>query len=159
MQIAAQKVVTIEYTLKNEGGEVLDSSEGGEPLAYLHGAENIVAGLEKALEGKAVGDTVEVTLQPEEAYGQRDERLIQKLPVRKLPEKKVQVGARYRVMTDQGPRFLLVKELRGDYATVDANHPLAGLVLHFAVKVTGVRDATPEELEHKHVHGAGGHHH
>jgi len=159
MQVAAQKVVTIEYTLKDDAGEVLDSSDGGEPLSYIHGAGNIVPGLEKALDGKNVGDAITTKVAPEEGYGARDEELIQKIPSRKLPDKKAKVGGRYRVQTSEGPTVVLVTAIAGDYVTIDANHPLAGMTLHFEVKVVGVREPTSEELQHGHVHGAGGHHH
>jgi FKBP-type peptidyl-prolyl cis-trans isomerase SlyD len=159
MQIAAQKAVTIGYTLKDDAGKVLDSSEGGEPLTYLHGAGDIVPGLEKALDGKQVGDAMSVSLSPEEAYGQRDERQVRNIPLRKLPKGKVEVGMQYEVTTEAGPMLALVTAIRGDYATIDANHPLAGMRLHFDVKVVEVRDATAEELEHGHVHGPGDHHH
>jgi len=159
MQIAAQKAVTIGYTLKDDAGKVLDSSDGGEPLTYLHGAGDIVPGLEKALDGKQVGDALSVSLSPEEAYGQRDERQVRNVPLRKLPKGKVEVGMQYEVTTEAGPMLALVTAVRGDYATIDANHPLAGMRLHFDVKVVEVRDATAEELEHGHVHGAADHHH
>jgi FKBP-type peptidyl-prolyl cis-trans isomerase SlyD len=160
MQIATQKAVTIEYTLKEGGGDgqVLDTSEGRPPLTYLHGVGALVPGLEKALEGKGVGDAVEVTLTPQEGYGDRDERLIRNLPLRKLRERDASVGQRVPADVDGRPRLVLITALRGDYATVDANHPLAGKTLHFAVKVVEVRDATAEELAHGHVHGPGGHH-
>src|SRR5262249_9010156 len=132
--------------------------EGREPLTYLQGSGAVVPGLEKALAGKTIGDSVDVTLTPDEAYGPRDERLVRNMPVRKISEEKVQVGGRYAAETPNGPRLVLVTALRGDYATVDANHPLAGMTLHFAVKVVGVRDATEEEIAHGHVHGPGGHH-
>lgn len=160
MQIAPQKVVSIEYTLKDAEGTVLDSSEGREPLAYLHGAGNIVVGLEKALEGKAAGDNLEVQLSPEEAYGPRDDKAIRNVPTRKLsPDRKVAVGNRYRLMTSEGALVVTVLSVKGDYAMVDGNHPLAGMSLNFSVKVVDVRDATAEELAHGHVHGPGGHHH
>jgi FKBP-type peptidyl-prolyl cis-trans isomerase SlyD len=159
MQIGQQRVVTIEYTLKNDEGEVLDTSEGGEPLTYVHGVGNLVPGLEKALEGKGAGALISVVVPPDEGYGQRDERLIRNMPVRKLPEKKAAVGMQFRVQTEEGPRILLVTGVQGDYATVDGNHPLAGMTLHFEVKVVEVREATAEEIEHGHVHGPGGHDH
>jgi FKBP-type peptidyl-prolyl cis-trans isomerase SlyD len=159
MQIAAQKAVTIGYTLKDDAGKVLDSSEGGEPLTYLHGTGDIVPGLEKALEGKQVGDAISVSLSPEEAYGHRDERQVRNIPLRKLPKGKVEAGMQYEVTTEAGPMLALVTAVKGDYATIDANHPLAGMSLHFDVNVVAVRDATPEELEHGHVHGPGDHHH
>jgi FKBP-type peptidyl-prolyl cis-trans isomerase SlyD len=158
MQIGAKKAVTINYTLKNDAGEVLDSSEGKEPLTYLHGEGNIVPGLEAALEGKAVGDKVVVALSPEQAYGQRDEKAIRNVPRRKLPKGNIQVGTRFQMQTEAGVVIGTVLALRGDYVTVDANHPLAGQTLHFDVSVVEIRDATEEELEHGHVHGPGGHH-
>ena len=158
MQIESKKVVTIAYTLKDEAGEVIDTSVGGEPLLYVHGTGSLVPGLEKALDGRSVGDRFSVALSPEEGYGKRDESLIRKIPIRKLPEGKAAVGSRVRVQTDQGPAMLLVTAVRGDYATVDPNHPLADKTLHFDIEVAGVRDATPDELEHGHAHGPGGHH-
>jgi FKBP-type peptidyl-prolyl cis-trans isomerase SlyD len=161
MAIGAQKAVTISYTLKDDEGMVLDTSEGegGEPLTYLHGVGSIVDGLEKALDGKDVGDAISVVVTPEEGYGVRDEGHIRNVPLRKLPEGKVVVGMRYRVQTEDGYMAALVTAVRGDYATIDANHPLAGMTLHFEVKVLEVRDATAEELTHGHVHGPGDHHH
>jgi FKBP-type peptidyl-prolyl cis-trans isomerase SlyD len=159
MQISDQKAVTIHYTLKNEAGEALDSSRGRDPLNYLQGAGNIVPGLEKALAGKSTGDTVRVTLAPEEAYGQRDEKEIRNVPLRKISaDGKLGPGARCRIQTSEGFQLGIVTALRGDYATVDLNHPLAGMRLDFEVEVLAVRDATSEELTHGHVHGPGGHH-
>jgi len=158
MQIESKKVVTIAYTLKDEAGEVIDTSVGGEPLLYVHGMGSLVPGLEKALEGRSVGDRFSVVLSPEEGYGKRDESLIRKIPIRKLPDGKAAAGSRVRVQTDQGPAMLLVTAVRGDYATVDPNHPLSDKTLHFDVEIMGVRDATPDELEHGHAHGPGGHH-
>ena len=156
VNVAAQKVVSIEYTLTSETGEVLDSSVGRDPLVYLHGAGNIVPGLEKALDGKSSGDTIEVAVPPEEGYGVRDDRLVRNMPIRKLPEGKARVGLRLRAETGH---ILTVTAVKGDYATVDANHPLASKTLHFKVKVLDVRDATAQELEHGHVHGPHGHDH
>jgi FKBP-type peptidyl-prolyl cis-trans isomerase SlyD len=158
MQIGREKAVTIEYTLKDDGGQVLDTSEGRPPLTYLHGVGTLVPGLEKALDGKGAGDAVDVTLTPDEGYGARDERLIRNMPLRKLRNQDVVVGQRVPADFDGAARLVLITALRGDYATVDANHPLAGKTLHFSVKVVGVRDATAEELAHGHVHGPGGHH-
>jgi FKBP-type peptidyl-prolyl cis-trans isomerase SlyD len=159
MLIAPRTAVTIEYTLKDDAGKVLDTSEGRKPLTYLHGLGNLVPGLEKALEGKGPGETLDVTLTADEGYGHRDEKLVRKLPVRKLADKDPKPGRRTRAMFDDGYRFALVTAVSGDYATVDGNHPLAGKALHFAVKVVEVREPTKEELEHGHVHGEGGHQH
>jgi FKBP-type peptidyl-prolyl cis-trans isomerase SlyD len=160
MQIADQKAVAIHYTLRDEGGETLDTSRGRDPLNYLQGAGNIVAGLEKALAGKAAGDTVRVTLAPEEAYGQRDDKEIRNVPLRKLSaDGKLGPGARVRVQAPGGFQLGVVQSLKGDYAMVDLNHPLAGMRLDFEVEVMAVRDATAEELTHGHVHAPGDHHH
>jgi FKBP-type peptidyl-prolyl cis-trans isomerase SlyD len=159
MQISDQKAVTIHYTLKDEAGETLDTSRGRDPLNYLQGAGNIVPGLEKALAGKSAGDTLRVTLAPEEAYGQRDDKEIRNVPLRKISvDGKLVPGARCRVQSSDGFQLGLVAAIRGDYATVDLNHPLAGMRLDFDVEVLAVRDATSEELTHGHVHGPGGHH-
>jgi FKBP-type peptidyl-prolyl cis-trans isomerase SlyD len=158
MQIGAKKAVTIHYTLKDDAGEVLDTSDKRDPLTYLHGTGNIVPGLEAALEGKSPGDALDVTLTPEQAYGQRDEEAVRNVPRRKLPAGKIAVGTQFRMQTDGGMVVGTVLALRGDYVTVDLNHPLAGKTLHFNVSVVEVRDATEEELSHGHVHGPGGHH-
>jgi FKBP-type peptidyl-prolyl cis-trans isomerase SlyD len=158
-QIGAQKVATIAYTLKDDGGEVVDSSVGRDPLVYIHGIGSLVRGLEKALDGHGAGDHIAVSISPTEGYGDRDESLIRKIPVRKLPGGKAKVGARIRAETDAGAMLLLVTGVEGDYATVDPNHPLSGKTLHFEVDVIGVRDATEDELKHGHVHAPGEHHH
>lgn len=159
MQVAPQKVVSIEYTLTDDAGQVLDSSEGRQPLAYLHGAGNIVPGLENALGGQDVGDTVEVAVTPEQGYGVYDARLKQNVAIRKLPERKARVGMAFRLESPDGPRNFMVTAVKGDYAMLDGNHPLAGKTLHFKVKIVDVRDPTAEEITHGHVHGPGGHAH
>ena len=158
MQIGAKKAVSFHYSLRDDEGTVLDSSEGRPPLTYLHGEGNIVPGLERALEGKSAGDEVKATVPPEEGYGERDDDNIRNVPRRKLPEGKIEPGMRLRLQTNEGPVPALVTAVSGDYVTVDANHPLAGMTLHFDVTVVEVRDATAEELEHGHVHGPGDHH-
>ena len=159
MTITQDKVASIEYTLKNDAGEVLDTSEGQEPLVYLHGAENIVPGLEEALEGKTVGDAISVTVSPEQGYGERNEELIGVVPRAMFEsEMPIEVGMTFQAETDQGIQVVTVAGLTDDEVTVDGNNPLAGETLHFDVKVTEVRDATAEELEHGHVHSAGCHH-
>jgi FKBP-type peptidyl-prolyl cis-trans isomerase SlyD len=155
MQIAHDKVVLIHYTLRNDAGEVLDSSSGGDALAYLHGQGNIIPGLEKALEGKQAGDKLNVKVEPAEGYGLRDSKLVQQVPRRQFGDAKVQPGMQFHAQTSQVRGLNIL----GDMVTVDGNHPLAGENLHFDVEVTDVRDATAEELEHGHVHGPGGHHH
>jgi FKBP-type peptidyl-prolyl cis-trans isomerase SlyD len=160
MLIAPEKVVLIHYTLKNDAGETLDSSSGGEPLAYLHGQGNLIPGLEKALEGKQAGDKLSVSVGPGDGYGQRDDKLVQQVPRRQFGGANVQPGMQFHAQTSQGQtRVVTVTNIVGDMVTVDGNHPLAGENLHFDVEVTEVRDASAEELEHGHVHGPGGHHH
>jgi FKBP-type peptidyl-prolyl cis-trans isomerase SlyD len=160
VEIAADRVVTIHYTLKDDGGAVLDSSAGGEPLAYIQGHGNLVAGLEKALEGKADGSTLSVVVSPAEGYGEHDAGLIQRVPKRALQGSgEIKKGMQFQARTDDGMRLFTVTAVVGDMITLDGNHPLADQTLHFDVQVVGVREATTEELEHGHVHGVGGHHH
>ena len=160
MEITADTVVLIHYTLKDDSGEVLDSSAGGEPLAYIQGHGNLVPGLEKALEGKQDGYTAAVTLSPAEGYGTRDEALVQRVPKRSLQGAgEIRKGMQFQARTDDGMRLFTVTGVAGDMVTLDGNHPLADRTLHFDIEVVSVRDATTEELEHGHVHGAGGHHH
>ena len=160
MQIAADSVVLIHYTLKDDEGKVLDSSEGGDPLAYIQGHGNIVPGLEKALEGKTGGNRIEVTLAPADGYGSRSESLVQRVPKRTLQGSgEIRKGMQFRAQTDEGLRVFTVMAVVGDMVTLDGNHPLADQTLHFDVEVVEVREATAEELEHGHVHGPGGHHH
>ncbi|HEY0634191.1 MAG TPA: peptidylprolyl isomerase [Gammaproteobacteria bacterium] len=160
MQISAQKVVSIDYTLTNDKGEVVDTSQGHEPLVYIQGIGNLIPGLEQALEGRAAGDTLQVSVSPEQAYGDRDAELTQAVP-RKMFENadEIQVGMQFQTMSEHGHQVVTVIGVDAETITVDANHPLAGETLHFDVKVIEVRDATPEELDHGHVHGEGGHHH
>ena len=160
MQIAVNCVAYIHYTLKDDKGAVIDSSSGGEPLAYLHGAGNIVAGLEKALEGKQAGEKLSVKVAPSEGYGLRDEALVQQVPRRSFQGvRDLKAGMQFHAQTAQGPVAVTVTKVQGDMITVDGNHALAGVTLHFDVEVTKVREATAEELMHGHVHGPGGHHH
>jgi FKBP-type peptidyl-prolyl cis-trans isomerase SlyD len=161
MQIAANKAVSIDYTLTNEGGEVIDSSVGSAPLVYLHGAGNIIVGLEKALEGKQAGDELEVTIEPEEAYGDYSVELVAVLN-RSMFEgvDELEVGMQFHASAPNGGmQIVTIRDIEGDDVTVDGNHPLAGQRLNFKVKVVDVRDAQPEEIAHGHIHGEGGHHH
>ncbi|RMF13153.1 MAG: peptidylprolyl isomerase [Gammaproteobacteria bacterium] len=147
------RVVTIHYTLKNDAGEVLDSSEGQEPLSYLEGAQNIIPGLERALNGLASGDKTQVSIEPEDAYGERSEEMIQQVPLNAFEGvDKVEAGMRFQAQTPYGPRVVEVTAVTEEHATVDANHPLAGERLHFDVEVVEAREATAEEVEHGHVH-------
>jgi FKBP-type peptidyl-prolyl cis-trans isomerase SlyD len=160
MTIAQDSVVTIHYTLKDDAGEVIDSSSSGEPLAYLHGHGNLVPGLERELTGKNVGDKLSVKLSPADGYGDFDKALVQRVPRRALKGiKNLNVGMRLHAQTPEGPQAVTVTQIQGDMVTLDGNHPLAGKNLNFDIEVTDVREATKEELEHGHVHGPGDHHH
>lgn len=161
MKISKNTVVSIDYTLKDDAGEVLDSSQGGEPLAYLHGHGQIVDGLERALEGKGVGDNIKVSVPPKEGYGERNNAKVLKIERSRLPSDVTpEIGMQ---LAAEGPKGevvpLWVTSVHGDEVTLDGNHPMAGKTLHFTVDVRGVREASKEEMHHGHVHGPGGHHH
>ncbi|WP_281648234.1 peptidylprolyl isomerase [Parendozoicomonas sp. Alg238-R29] len=152
-KVVDNKVVLIHYTLKDEEGEVVDSSEGHEPLAYIHGLGSIVAGLEEALAGKGVGDKLSVFVEAAEGYGEFDESLVQPVPREQFGDHEVTVGQQFHADTAVGPRIVTVMAIEGDDVIINANHELAGMDLHFDVEVVDVRDATKDELEHGHVHG------
>ena len=160
MQIANDVVASIEYTLTDDQGNVIDSSAGGEPLAYLHGAGNIIPGLEAALEGKIVGDAFKISIAPADGYGEKNESMLQQVPREMFQGVDViEAGMQFHAQTDHGMQVITVTAVESDLITVDGNHPLAGQNLHFDVKVLEVRAPSAEELEHGHVHGTGGHHH
>jgi len=160
MKIEANKVVSIDYTLKDDDGNIVDTSQGAEPLVYLHGASNIIPGLESELDGKAAGEEISVRVPPEQAYGVRDDAKKQAVPRAMFGDEEIKVGAQYHAAGPDGRHLTVtVVDVSNDEVTVDANHPLAGYHLNFDVKVVDVRDATAEELDHGHVHGPGGHHH
>jgi FKBP-type peptidyl-prolyl cis-trans isomerase SlyD len=160
--IAANTVVSFHYTLRNKGGTILDSSDGREPLVYLHGHSQIVPGLEKALLGKAAGGAAfNVVVAPEEGYGTRHEQLVLNVPKDQwtLPET-VGVDEVIELQAANGQSTLArIVEITPEQVTLDANHPLAGEELHFEVQITSVRPATKEEIAHGHAHGPGGHQH
>jgi FKBP-type peptidyl-prolyl cis-trans isomerase SlyD len=156
MQITKDKVASIHYTLRDGEGNILDTSSGREPLTYLQGAGNLIAGMEEGLEGKSVGDKFKLKVSPEKGYGVKDDNLVQKVPRTAFGDQKVEKGMQFQ--TNKG-QVVTVTETGLESITVDGNHPLAGVELHFDVEVTGVRAATPDEISHGHVHGAGGHHH
>ncbi|OTG86354.1 peptidylprolyl isomerase [Acinetobacter sp. ANC 4558] len=157
--IANNHVVSFHYTLTNAEGETLDQSQG-EPLAYLHGASNIIPGLEKALAGKTVGEKFTITIPAAEAYGEYNPELVQEVPAQMFQGvENIQAGMQFQAQTDDGVQIVTVKAVEGENIVVDANFPLAGQDLTFEVEIVEIRDASEEELEHGHVHGAGGHHH
>jgi FKBP-type peptidyl-prolyl cis-trans isomerase SlyD len=160
MQIGERTVASFNYTLTNDAGTVIDSSNGREPLTYLHGAGNIVPGLEKEMAGHKAGDAFNVTVAPEEGYGMPNPMMVQVVPREAFQGvDTLEVGMEFQAQTPQGPMSVAIAKIDGDEVTVDGNHPLAGQTLHFAIEVTEVRDASLEELTHGHVHGPGGHHH
>lgn len=160
MQIAERCVASFHYTLTNDAGEVIDSSRGREPLAYLHGVGQIVPGLEEALAGRQAGDKFIVDVGPDEGYGPRHDGLIQQVPRAAFQGvDDLQVGMQFQAQGPQGALSVVISAIDGDLVTVDGNHPLAGETLHFDIEVTEVREASVEEVLHGHVHGAGGHAH
>lgn len=160
MQITDDRVVLIHYTLTNDAGETLDSSAGREPLAYLHGRGNLIQGLESKLTGRVTGDTLDVRVAPRDGYGELDPSLAHDVPRSAFPDgADIRVGMRFQTQSNQGPQVVFVTEVSDESVRVDANHPLAGQYLNFAVEIEDVREASDEELSHGHVHGAGGHHH
>jgi FKBP-type peptidyl-prolyl cis-trans isomerase SlyD len=158
--IADGKVVTLDYVLRDDEGTELDSSASGEPLCYLHGAGNVLPGLEAGLVGHALGDHLEIVVDPEEGFGEHDPRGIQRVSRDTFPpDTPLRVGLEFEAEGPDGDAILgRVLEVSDDEVTIDLNHPLAGVTLCFDVTVAAVRDATSEELAHGHPHGADGHH-
>lgn len=159
MQVADNTAVSIHYTLTNDQGEVLDSSDGGDALVYLHGSGNIISGLEAALLGKKVGDKFNVRIEPENAYGVISEDMVQVISKDMFEGvDHIEVGMQFHADVSHGPGIVTVVNIDGDNVTIDGNHPLAGEALTFDVEIVEVRAATKEELDHGHIHGAGCHH-
>jgi FKBP-type peptidyl-prolyl cis-trans isomerase SlyD len=157
MRISSGKVVFFDYTLTDSDKEIIDSSRGGEPLGYVHGAGQIVPGLEKALEGRSAGDAFSVVVEPAEGYGLSDPANIVVIPASQIEAvDELAVGTQ---LEAEGGQTVIVTKIEGDQVTIDGNHPLAGITLYFDVTVREVREADPAEIAHGHVHGAGGHHH
>lgn len=160
MQIAENTVASFHYTLTDDEGRVIDSSEGREPLSYLHGTGQIVPGLEKEMAGRQAGDQFKVDVSPEEGYGVRHAELMQEVPREAFQGvEDIQPGMQFQGHGPQGVINVTVVRVDDDKVHIDGNHPLAGQTLHFNVEVTGVRPASAEELVHGHVHGPGGHNH
>lgn len=155
MEITKHKVATIHYTLRDASGNVLDSSEGAEPLYYLHGEGNLIPGMEEGLEGHSAGDQLNLTVSPEKGYGRRDPRLVDEVPRQAFGNQPLEVGMQFQ--TNEG-QVITITQVGPETVTVDGNHPLADQELHFDVNVLNVRNATADELAHGHVHGPGGHH-
>ena len=160
MKIAEKHVVTLNYTLKDNDDNIIDQSEDGS-FCYLHGASNIIPGLENALTGKSSGDELSVSVAPEEGYGPRDDARIQEVPRDAFPpEPEIEPGMQFNAEGPDGQAVMVtIAKVEGGTITVDGNHPLAGVTLNFDVTIADIRDASAEELEHGHVHGPGGHQH
>ena len=160
MQIAKDRVVSLAYTLKDNDDNIIDQSDDGS-FCYLHGASNIIPGLENALTGKVAGDELSVSIAPEDAYGERDAAREQQVPRSMFPpEQEIEVGMQFHAQSPDGQAIMVViSKVEDDTIFVDGNHPLAGVHLNFDVKVMEIRDASAEELEHGHVHGPHGHDH
>ncbi|WP_027853120.1 FKBP-type peptidyl-prolyl cis-trans isomerase [Marinobacterium litorale] len=163
-QITDNKVVQFHYTLTDADGQQVETSLDSEPLAYLHGHDNMITAIEEALEGKQPGDKLNLTLTPDQAYGEREEGLERRIPIKHLQglpkgTKSWKPGMIAAVKTDQGMRQVTVIKPGLKMVLVDANHPLAGKTLTYDIEVVAVRDASDDEIAHGHAHGAGGHHH
>jgi FKBP-type peptidyl-prolyl cis-trans isomerase SlyD len=157
MNIADKSVASIHYTLKNDDGEVLDSSEGQAPLDYIQGLGNIIPGLENALAGKAAGDKVQVVVEAADGYGEYNAEMVQELPRTMFQGvDTIEVGMAFQAQTPGGMQVVEVIEVDEETVTIDGNHQLAGQRLHFDVEVVGVREASEDELAHGHVHAEGG---
>ena len=157
MNIEKNKVVTFHYSVFEADGTQAETSQGRDPLVILYGYGNIIPGLEKALEGKAAGDHVEVTVEPEEAYGERSDALLQRVPKKRFGDAKLVPGQMLMVQTEQGSRPLKVLKVGMSVVDVDFNHPMAGKTLRFEVDIQSVRDGNEEEIAHGHAHGSDGH--
>jgi FKBP-type peptidyl-prolyl cis-trans isomerase SlyD len=158
MKIEKDTVVTMRVRIADDKGQLIQ--DGKQPMAYLHGGyDNTFPKIEEALEGRSSGDELSLTLTPAEGFGERDDSLLRSLPKREFPPG-VKVGGQLELPGPQGePHPFTVTKIKGDTVLLDGNHPLAGRTLTLAIKVTGVRAASAEELAHRHVHGEGGHHH
>ncbi|MFD1002840.1 peptidylprolyl isomerase [Ohtaekwangia kribbensis] len=156
MQITKNTVAAIHYTLRDNEGNVIDTSSGRDPLHYLHGAGNLIAGMEEGLEGKIKGDKFQLKIEPAKGYGEKDPAMIQQVPRSAFGDQDVRPGMKF--STNHG-NVVTVTHVGLESVTVDANHELAGVELNFDVEVMEVRSATNEEISHGHVHGPGGHHH
>ncbi|MEI6597649.1 MAG: peptidylprolyl isomerase [bacterium] len=156
MRASKETVVSIEYTLKDEKGTVLDTSVGQDPMEYLHGASNIIPGLEQGVEGLKAGESKSVVVPAALGYGEYSDKLIQRVPLDRFGANKVEIGMRFHAETNLGMRVLVIRHVDDKEAVLDGNHELAGKTLYFDVKVVAVRAAELTELAHGHPHQAGG---
>jgi FKBP-type peptidyl-prolyl cis-trans isomerase SlyD len=159
MKIEKNRVVRFHYSVAEAGGTELETSAGREPLAYLAGHGGIIPGLESALDGKSAGDHVEVTIAPDQAYGERREGMTQRVPKKHFKDARLKPGQTVVIDTRQGPRMVTVQKVGMSVVDIDLNHPMAGKDLTFKVDIVEVREASDEVRSHGHVHGEGGHKH
>jgi FKBP-type peptidyl-prolyl cis-trans isomerase SlyD len=161
MKITQHSVVSMHYTLTDSEGTELDSSSGSEPLTYLHGTGGLIPGLEREMEGRGAGESFKATIEADDGYGQADPQLIQQVPLESLSQiENLEVGMQLQSQSPDGhTRVIVVESIGEENATLNANHPLAGVTLHFEVSIESIREATEEELEHGHAHGGDGHSH
>lgn len=160
MQIELNKVVYFNYSLSEPEKDIIETSRKGDPMAYLHGHRNLMPALEASMVGKQQGDVFSVTLTPEQAYGHLRDDSKQRIPIKHVLTKgKLKLGMAIKINTDQGARDCIVVKVGRFNVDVDTNHPLADKTLVFDIEIIDLRDATPEEIDHKHVHGPGGHPH
>ena len=162
MTIVKHSIATLHYTLKDDAGEILDVADENNPFLYMHGVGGMIPGLEKALENKAAGDHIVVSVPPAEAYGERNPSLTQDVPrdmFSGIEDEEMVVGAQFQAQTDQGVEIITVAAIEDDIIKIDGNHPMAGETLHFDVTILDIREATEEEISHGHPHGPGGHQH
>lgn len=156
MIISKDAVVSIHYTLRDNDGNIIDSSSGKDPLHYLHGRGNLIVGMEEGLDGKSHGEKLNLKIAPEKGYGEKNEKMIQKVPRSAFGDQKVEAGMQFNTQNGQ---VVTITEVGMNEITVDGNHPLAGVALNFEVEIMNVRAATQDELDHGHVHGPAGHSH
>lgn len=156
MKVEKDRVVAFHYTVSEQGQEPSESSVGQAPMSVLIGHNNIIPGLEAAMEGKSAGDKFDVEVAAADAYGERREGMTQRIPKKHFQGAKLEPGMQAVLQTDMGPRAVTIEKVGMTVVDVDLNHPMAGKDLHFAIEITNVREATAEELEHGHVHGDGG---
>jgi len=159
MKISSNKVATLAYTLKDDDGQILDKADKENPFLYMHGTGGIIKGLESALDDKSVDDSFNIIVAPEDAYGERDDKLIETVPrnmFEGISDENMVPGAQFHAQTPQGTQVITIASVQDETVNIDANHPLAGQTLHFEVAVMDIREATEEEIAHGHPHAAGG---
>ncbi|MDF2177988.1 peptidylprolyl isomerase [Aliiglaciecola sp. CAU 1673] len=161
MKISPNKVVTMHYTVSTAEGAQIDSSRDGDPMSFIHGQRYLIQGLEDALLGKSAGDAFSVNVAAKDAYGERQDELVQVVSKTLFEDMEVEPGMQFRATTDDGEQSVMIVEVTDDEVIVDGNHPLSGVDLNFDVEIIEVREATAEELAHGHVHSGDGcgHHH